>query len=65
MEDFNYDFRDDELDAYFDNNAPAPASLDAEYIDWTTTSGFNDEAWTYTTNKAPLYVGTGLADTIL
>jgi hypothetical protein len=65
MENFNYEIRDDELDAYFDNNAPAPASLDAGYIDWTTTSGFNDGVWTHTTNKTPLYAGTGLADTML
>lgn len=64
MEEFNYDFRNDELDAYFDNNALAPASLDAGYIDWTTTSDFSDGVWAHT-NKIPLYAGTGLADTTL
>ena len=65
MEDFNHHFRDDELDVYFDNIAPAPASLDAGYIDWTTTSGFEDGAWTQNANKIPLYAGSGPADTML
>ena len=63
MEDFNHYFRDEELDVYLDNNASAP--LDATYIDWTTTSGFNDGAWTHTANEIPLYTNSGLANTIL
>jgi hypothetical protein len=56
---------EDELNVYFDNSAPAPADLDAGFIDWTMHSGFYDGAWTHTTNEGPLYAGSGLLDTML
>jgi hypothetical protein len=56
---------EDELNVYFDSNAPAPVNLDAGYVDWTMSTGFDDGARTHTANEGPSYAGSGLADTML